>query len=136
MSKGTAFWLIATFAAASAIACEREKVRKDDWKSFTPPSSSVLDGMQLDSARRVAIETAAGAMAQRNPARLRQLDKWVRGRAQVVILDPDDLEALGLAIACLEQPPHAHEILRQVDDISGGKLKAPAREVCENAAPH
>lgn len=120
-------------ALASLPSCKREAATKDDDKSASS-SSMKLDGMQLDSARRVAIESASAAMGRRDLGRLKQLSTWVRGRAQVVILEPNDLEALDLAIACLEQPEGAAGTLARLERIQGGKLRGPAHTACEGSA--
>ena len=134
MTRSSASWLVVALTLASSSACKRDAAEKESWKSFAPPSSSHLDGMQLDSARRVALESATAAMQRRDLQRLKQLGTWVRGRAQVVILEPNDLQALDLAIACLEQPASAASSLAQVQAIDGGKLKEPARALCESSS--
>jgi hypothetical protein len=117
-----------------ALACKREGGDIDNWQSYAAPSSSALDGMQLSSARRVALETATLAMGSRNAARLKQLATWVRGRAQEPILEENDLTALDLAIACLEHPDATADSLAKLDAITTGKLRTPARDVCEHPA--
>ena len=133
MTRLAACWMLG-LALTSVVACQHE-AKKDDWKSFAPPSSSTLDGMQLASARRVAIESATAAMRSRDLERLKQLGTWVRGRAQVAILDQNDLDALDSAIACLEQPASAADTLARVQGLSSGRLKQPAQTLCETSSP-
>jgi hypothetical protein len=134
MPRSAAGWLVVVLALAGAPGCKREGAKSDDAKSAAPSSSMQLGGMQLDSARRVAIESASAAMGRHDLGRLKQLSAWVRGRAQVVILEPNDLEALDLAIACLEQPGGAADALARLERIHGGKLKGPAHTACEGGA--
>jgi hypothetical protein len=134
MPRSAAGWLVMVLALAGAPGCKREAAKSDDAQSGVPSSSMKLDGMQLDSARRVAIESASAAMGRRDLGRLKQLSAWVRGRAQVVILEPNDLQALDLAIACLEQPSGAADTLTRLERIQGGKLKGPAHTACEGGA--
>jgi hypothetical protein len=54
--------------------------------------------MQLFAARRVALESATAALEQRDIGRLKQLSVWVKHRATVPILEPDDMKSLDLAI--------------------------------------
>lgn len=122
--------------AFGALGCKREGGKIDNWQGYAAPSASALDGMQLSSARRVALETATLAMGSRNAARLKQLSTWVRGRAQVAVLEDDDLAALDLAIACLEHPDSTTDSLTKLDAITSGKLRVPARDVCEHPAAH
>jgi hypothetical protein len=122
-------------ALISVSACRRESAGKSH-HGFPAPSSSGLDGMQLSSARRVALESATAAMKRRDLERLKQLNVWVRNRAQVAILEPDDLTALDLAIQCLEQVSPSNAALTSLDQLQSGSLKQPARSVClGRAAP-
>lgn len=123
-------------AALGALGCKREGADIDNWQSYAKPSSSSLDGMQLASAKRVALETATLAMGSRNLGRLQQLRTWVHERAQVAVLEPDDAEALDLAITCLEHPDSTADSLQKLDALSSGKLRTTARDVCEHPAPH
>jgi hypothetical protein len=91
---------------------------------------SVLDGMELTAARRVGLASAADAMQQRDLKRLKMLSTWVRHRAQVVLLDPDDLASLDLAITCLDDSLAKDEREAVLDRIKTGKLREPARAVC------
>jgi hypothetical protein len=115
-------------------ACQRERAGKSDDGYPAPSSSSGMDGMQLASARRVALESATAAMQRRDLQRLTQLDVWVRNRAQVAILEPDDLAALSLAIQCLEQVAPARDALQSLDRLTSGTLKQPARALCAGRA--
>lgn len=117
------------------LSCKREGGDIDNWQGYAKPSSSKLDGMQLASARRVALETATLAMGSRNASRLKQLNTWVRDRAQTAVLEPDDLAALDLAIACLEHPDSIPDSLQKLEPLSG-KLRDPARDLCEHPAAH
>ncbi|HVY31437.1 MAG TPA: hypothetical protein VHB79_33015 [Polyangiaceae bacterium] len=118
------------------LSCKREGADIDNWQGYAKPSSSQLDAMQLSSARRVALETATLAMGSRNAPRLKQLNTWVRERAQTAVLEPDDLTALELAIACLEHPDSTPDALQKLDALRNGKLRTPARDVCEHPAAH
>lgn len=115
----------------STTACERR--RRLQSKLITASatgSGQVLDGMQLESARRVAREQAKEAMVQRNPARLHMLRKWVEGRASVPVFPPEDLAALDAAIACLEHTDGADKL----EEAQGSKLVEAARRACEPSA--
>ena len=68
----------------------------------TKRDPAVLDGMELTAARRVGLESARDAMERGDLKRLKMLSVWVRSRAQVVLLEPQDVESLDRAIACLE----------------------------------
>jgi hypothetical protein len=113
----------------SALACQRENAKKTD-KGFAAPSSSVLDNMQFSAARRVSLESASAAMKRRDVQRLKQLSVWVRHRADVPILEPDDLTALDLAIVCLEHVSAPTDALAKLDALKSGQLKSEARGVC------
>ena len=89
-----------------------------------------LDGMERFAARSVSIETAIDAMQQRDLKKLKMLSVWVQKRDKTVLLTPDDLSSLELAIECLEQKLTQDERRAALDAISSGKLKAAAREVC------
>ena len=111
--------------------CQRESASES--LGAAAPSSS-LDRMQMGSARRVAIETATSAMQRRDLAQLKQLSVWVRHRAQSVILEKDDLQALDTAIACLEQTVPIEQSLARANGIATGALSKPARELCRGRA--
>lgn len=125
-----------TFALCSLLlltttACERR--RRLQSKLITASatgSGQVLDGMQLESARRVAREQAKEAMAQRNVGRLQMLRTWVEGRASVPVFPPEDLAALDAAIACLEQTDGEEKLA----EAKGSKLAEAARRACEPSA--
>ncbi len=91
-------------------------------------SAQLLDGMQLESARRVAREQAKEAMNARDAQRLQQLRKWVEGRASVPILPPEDLAALDAVIGCLEQAADASD---QLERAKTSQLADPARRACQ-----
>ena len=113
-------------AAGCVCACQGEKskpIRGD--RSVRP-----LDGMERFAARSVSIETAIDAMQQRDLKKLKMLSVWVQKRDKTVLLAPDDLSSLDLAIACLEQKLSQDERSAALDEIKSGKLKAAAREVC------
>jgi len=114
-------------------ACQRESASKSD-DGYPAPSASGFDGMQLSSARRVALESATTAMKRRDLGRLKQLSIWVRNVAQVAILEPDDLAALDLAIQCLEAASPSNDALASLDQIKSGRLKQPAQAVCRGRA--
>lgn len=121
----------------TSVACRRGGTgyeRDDEARPSTSSSAGYLDGMQLASARRVALESAVDAIDRRDLARLRQLDVWVRKRAQVPLFEQDDLRALELAISCLEHspPPGAREELTAMES---GTLPVHARDACLPVAP-
>jgi superfamily II DNA or RNA helicase len=86
--------------------------------------------MERFAARSVSIETAIDAMQQRDLKKLKMLSVWVQKRDKTVLLTPDDLSSLELAIECLEQKLSQDERSAALDEIKSGKLKAAAREVC------
>lgn len=113
------------------LACERQRTEKGKLSSSIPAGSGqVLDGMQLESARRVALESAIEATRARNVERLKQLRTWVEGRASVPIFGADDLGTLDIAIGCLEHVSPPEEALAQLNEIKASKLVHAAREVC------
>jgi hypothetical protein len=115
-----------------APACERKRSLQSKLTTASATGSGqVLDGMQLDSARRVALESAKEAMEARNGERLQQLRKWVEGRASVPVFPHDDLAALDLAIACLEQPEPPADLEEQLEQAKTSKLAESARRACE-----
>jgi hypothetical protein len=133
MSTAARSWVRAALPTALCLicACENKTGYESDKRSSSPAAAaSELDGMQLSSARRVALESAISAMQRRDLTRLKQLGVWVRGRAQVVILEPDDLKALDLAIECLEQVAPPSDAIARVDALGSAKLQKAAREVC------
>lgn len=95
-----------------------------------PLASGELDGMQLEAAGRVALESAADAMVRHDLQRLKMLSVWVRGRAQVVLFQPNDLSALDLAIGCLERSVSPREAAASLEQLTSGKLLVPARVLC------
>lgn len=113
------------------LGCERESDIKPRPLVIPPaPSGEQLDGMQLASARRVALESTSAAMKRRDLQRLKQLSTWVRHRAQSSLFEPDDLAALDLAIECLEHGAAPTDQLARVEALKTGTLRTPAREVC------
>ncbi len=117
--------------SALTCACEREPQGTSHKTTQAPAGSGqVLDGMQLDSARRVALETAVEAMKARNVDRLKQLRVWVRGRASVPVFSDEDLSTLDLAIACLEHVAPPASASAQLDGVKSSKLVQAARELC------
>jgi hypothetical protein len=58
------------------------------------------------------------------------LSVWVKKRDKTVLLSPDDVTSLDLAIECLEQKLTQDERGNALDEIKSGRLKAAAREVC------
>ena len=112
--------------ALSLLACQDEKkktIRGD--RSVRP-----LDGMERFAARSVSIETAIDAMQERDLKKLKMLSVWVQKRDKTILLAPDDLSSLDLAIECLEQKLTQDERIAALDEIKSGKLKPAAREVC------
>jgi hypothetical protein len=100
---------------------------------------AVLDGMELTAAKRVGLESAADAMHRGDLKQLKLLSVWIRNRAQVVLLEPADLESLDRAIACLEADSTRSAQLTALAELKAGTLRVPARELCqrdaESAAP-
>jgi hypothetical protein len=132
MSRTSRSWFWAALASSlcCAPACQRQSAGETDKPPSTSASGSELDGMQLSSARRVALESATAAMQRGDLPRLKQLSLWVRHRAKVSILDPDDLKSLDLAIDCLEQVGVSKETLASLEQVKAGVLKQPARSLC------
>jgi hypothetical protein len=107
-------------------ACQEQKekpIRGD--RSVRP-----LDGMERFAARSVSIETAISAMQERDVKKLKMLSVWVKKRDKTVLLGPDDVTSLDLAIECLEDKLTQSERSDALDEIKSGKLKASARDVC------
>ncbi len=107
-------------------ACQEQKEKPIRGNRSVRP----LDGMERFAARSVSIETAIDAMQERDLKKLKMLSVWVQKRDKTVLITPDDLSSLDLAIACLEQKLTQEERRAALDEIKSGKLKAPAREVC------
>jgi len=113
-------------AALCVLGCQdpKEKPIRGD-RSVRP-----LDGMERFAARSVSIETAITAMQERDLKKLKMLSVWVQKRDKTILLSPDDLSSLDLAIECLEKKRSQEERSAALDEIKTGKLKAAAREVC------
>lgn len=136
MSTASRSWVWAALPTALCLTCgcENKTGYESDKRASSPAAAaSELDGMQLASARRVALESATAAMQRRDLTRLKQLSLWVRGRAQVAILEPDDLQALDLAIECLEHLSPPADAVQRLDALASGQLKKPAGTVCANS---
>jgi len=120
------FSVLALVGFAVAFACRSES------KPYPakPLASGELDGMQLEAAGRVALESATDAMVRHDLQRLKMLSVWVRGRAQVVLFQPNDLSALELAIACLERSVSPRQAAARLAELSSGKLLVPAGVLC------
>src|SRR5450432_4204173 len=116
------------FIAASPAACHHES------SSESKRDPGAMDGMEQTAARRVGLESAADAMQRRDLQRLKMLSVWVRGRARVVLFEPDDLKALDVAITCLDGSLAPSERTQALGQIKTGKLLKPARELCLSAA--
>jgi superfamily II DNA or RNA helicase len=113
-------------AALSFWACQEQKE-----KPFRGHRSvRSLDGMERFAARSVSIETAIEAMQERDLKKLKMLSVWVQKRDKTVLITPDDLSSLDLAIECLEEKLSQEERSAALDKIKSGKLKSAAREVC------
>lgn len=111
---------------SSLQACQEQKekpIRGD--RSVRP-----LDGMERFAARSVSIETAIAAMQERDVKKLKMLSVWVKKRDKTVLLSPDDVTSLDLAIECLEGKLTQDERSDALDEIKSGKLKAAARDTC------
>ena len=126
-------WLI---ILGSVPACQR-KTTGDSGRHEGPAAGSgqPLDRMQFSSARRVALASAGEAMRQGDLERLKQLRVWVQNRAQVAIFEPDDLESLELAIACLEHSSTEVAALDRLARVKSGTLRQAAREACSSKPP-
>ncbi|HYP99840.1 MAG TPA: hypothetical protein VER96_14290 [Polyangiaceae bacterium] len=123
---GRAALLAVTIAPWSLLACQEQKekpIRGD--RSVRP-----LDGMERFAARSVSIETAIAAMQERDVKKLKMLSVWVKKRDKTVLLSPDDVSSLDLAIECLEDKLTQDERSDALDEIKSGKLKSAARDVC------
>jgi hypothetical protein len=120
------FAVLAMAGFAVAFACRSES------KPYPakPLASGELDGMQLEAAGRVALESAADAMERHDLQRLKMLSVWVRGRAQVVLFQPNDLSALDVAIGCLERSVSPGEAATTLKKMTSGKLLVRARVLC------
>jgi hypothetical protein len=133
MGRASTVWQWSTLVTVlvSVSACEGKRNEEGRQTSSIPAGSGqLLDGMQLESARRVALESAGDAMRARNLERLKQLRTWVEGRASVPIFDADDLGTLDIAIGCLEHVAPPAQALTQLNEIRASKLVQAAREVC------
>ena len=130
MSPKQRVWIatLALVGFAVAFACRGEG-KSTGFKS-KPAVSGELDGMQLEAAGRVALESAADAMERRDLERLRLLSRWVRERAQVVLFQPNDLSALDLAIGCLDHSVRPSQAVASLQKLTSGKLLTPARNLC------
>lgn len=122
-------------AVAASSACQRSEPEKSGKGAAASASAGKLDGMQFSSARRVALESATAAMQRHDLERLKQLNVWVRNRAQVALFEPDDLKALELAIACLEHVPPPSDALAELGQLKSGSLRGAARSACGGAKP-
>jgi len=120
-------WLL---SALVLLACQRESGPRKERAIPAAPSNSALDNMQFSAARRVALESATAAMKRRDVERLKQLNVWVRNRATVPILEPDDLTSLDIAVGCLEHVSPPTEALAKLDGLKSGQLRKEARSVC------
>ncbi|RYZ02738.1 MAG: hypothetical protein EOO73_30735 [Myxococcales bacterium] len=124
------------FCLLGTMACERRRrIQSKLITASATGSGQVLDGMQFESARRVAREQGKEAMKARNPQRLRQLRTWVEDRASVPIFPAEDLAALDAAIACLEQTATPSEIAQQLAAAKTSKLAEAAGVACEPLPP-
>lgn len=117
---------LSAVALLPLLACQEQKdkpIRGD--RSVRP-----LDGMERFAARSVSIETAIEAMQERDVKKLKMLSVWVKNRDKTVLLSPDDVTSLDLAIECLEDKLTQEERSDALDQIKSGRLKAAAREAC------
>ena len=110
----------------SFVACQEEKDKPIRGNRGVRP----LDGMERFAARSVSIETAITAMTERDLKKLEMLSVWVQKRDKTVLLTPDDLSSLDLAIECLEAKLTQDQRRAALDAIKSGKLQPAAREVC------
>lgn len=123
---------VAAIVLLAASACERKRRLESKLTTASAAGSGqVLDGMQLESAHRVATETAKEAMRAGNAQRLKQLREWVEGRASVPIFSAHDLAALDAAIACLERPTPPADVAEQLARAKGSKLADAAGRACD-----
>jgi hypothetical protein len=116
--------LVAVCATGFFCACRHEAPPE------TKRDPSVLDGVERNAATRVGLETATDAMHRGDLKQLRMLGVWARKRAQVVLFEADDLEALDVAIACLDGSLAANDRAPALDKIKSGQLLKPARALC------
>jgi hypothetical protein len=116
--------LIAVCASGAPCACRHEAPPE------TKRDPSVLDGVERSAATRVGLETATDAMRRGDLKQLRMLGVWARKRAQVVLFEAEDLEALDVAIACLDGTLSASDRAPALDKIKSGQLLQPARALC------
>lgn len=117
--------VIVCCAVASLVACkQKERPNRGD-RTERP-----LDGMERFAAQSVSIETAIQAMQDRDVKKLKMLGVWVRNRDKTVLMTPDDLRSLDLAVACLEGQKTFEERSAELEEIESGKLKGPARALC------
>jgi hypothetical protein len=116
--------------ALAVLACQEQKDKPIRGNRSVRP----LDGMERFAARSVSIETAIEAMQERDLKKLKMLSVWVQKRDKTVLLEPDDLSSLDLAIECLEEKLSQAERSAALDRIKSGKLKSRAREVCIDEA--
>lgn len=132
MSAKQRVWIVslALLGFAIAFACRNE----GEATGFRakPVVSGELDGMQLEAAGRIALESAADAMERRDLERLRLLSRWVRERAQVVLFQPNDLSALDVAIGCLDRSVSPSQAAASLQKLTSGKLLTPARNMCSD----
>ena len=132
MTRARAGLLILVFGSLlGTLGCKKEDERPRK-RPFPPTAASgeELDGMQLAAGRRVALETAILAMKHRDQARLKQLRTWVLQRATVPLIEPADIEALELAIQCLEPGVDKAQPLARLDQLETGTLHTPAQIMC------
>ena len=119
----------AALAVLAALAwltgCPPKETKKRGDRSVRP-----LDNLERAAARNVSIETAIGAMEQRDVRKLKMLDVYVRNRSETPLVSADELSSLGLAIECLEGKLSVEERSAALEKITTGKLKAPASELC------
>src|SRR6185369_11013326 len=116
MTRAARLWLCLTLCG-SMWACQRGKPGEPETSAEPAGSGEKLDRMQLSSARRVALQSASEAMNSGDLQRLKQLSVWVRQRADVSIFAADDLEALDLAIRCLEHDSDAASALERLAEL-------------------
>lgn len=135
-------WLSALLllgASVCAAGCERENEvltkpdaseHNDGGEKNDKGERTVLDGMQLNSARRVGLESAVDGLSRGDLQRLKMLRQWALGRAQVVLFSDDDLAALDLGIACLDGSLAPSDHAAAVARLKPGQLRQPARALC------
>lgn len=135
LAARSAHWSTAVLlgAAICCSGCQRESEaegKTDKIETSEKLERTVLDGMQLSSARRVGLESAVDGLQRGDLQRLKMLRQWALGRAQVVLFSAEDLAALDLGIACLDGSLTPNARAAAVAQLAPCQLREPARALC------